>query len=122
MGTCLSSSDNFAYMFFGLVEEVGELAGKVSKGIRKGICSIGVDSELASQLEPDDVLANDLYFLDDADATRAAMKKELGDVLWMVAGLCGELGWSLEEVCRENLEKLAGRKERGVIDGKGDER
>jgi len=122
MVTRLPSSDNFCYMMFGLVEEVGELAGKVSKGIRKGISSIGLDGELASQVEKEDVSSNDLYFFDKAEEQRDAIKKELGDVMWMVAGLADEFGWSLEEVCRENLVKLADRQKRGVVDGSGDNR
>lgn len=122
MSTRLPSSDNFSYMMFGLVEEVGELAGKISKGIRKGISSIGLDSEVAEQMSPGDVEANDIYFLDAAEEQREAVKKELGDVMWMVAGITDELGWSLEEICLENLRKLADRKARGKIDGCGDER
>lgn len=123
MATRLPSSDNFCYMMFGLVEEVGELAGKVSKGIRKGISSVGLDGEVCAQLEDqDEARANDLYFLDGADEQRAAIKKELGDVMWMVAGLADEFGWSLEDVCRENLRKLADRQKRGVVDGSGDNR
>lgn len=123
MATRLPSSDNFCYMMFGLVEEVGELAGKVSKGIRKGISSVGLDGEVSAQLEDqDDARANDLYFLDGADEQRGAIKKELGDVMWMVAGLADEFGWSLEDVCHENLRKLADRQKRGVVDGSGDNR
>lgn len=123
MATRLPSSDNFCYMMFGLVEEVGELAGKISKGIRKGISSVGLDGELSAQLEDqDEARANDLYFLDGADEQRAAIKKELGDVMWMVAGLADQFGWSLEDICRDNLDKLADRQKRGVIDGSGDNR
>lgn len=122
MATRLPSSDNFCYMMFGLVEEVGELAGKVSKGIRKGISSVGLDGDVCAQIDQDEVRANDIYFLDGADEQRAAIKKELGDVMWMVAGLADELGWSLEDVCRENLRKLADRQKRGVVDGSGDNR
>jgi hypothetical protein len=32
------------------------------------------------------------------------------------------MGWSLEDVAKSNLEKLASRKQRGVIDGEGDNR
>ena len=38
------------------------------------------------------------------------------------AGLCRVMGWTLEEVCQANLDKLASRKGRGVIDGNGDNR
>ena len=43
-------------------------------------------------------------------------------ILWQLSGLCSANGWSLEEIARGNLEKLASRKERGVVDGSGDNR
>lgn len=54
--------------------------------------------------------------------TKEALKKELGDVLWYVANLSQELGYSLQNVAEANLEKLESRKERGVIGGSGDNR
>lgn len=35
MATCMPSCNNFAYMSYGLVGEVGELMGKIAKHIRK---------------------------------------------------------------------------------------
>ena len=123
MSTRLQSSDNFCYMIFGLVEEVGELAGKISKGIRKNNACIGLPGSVVADLaDPDEATANDIFFIDQADEQREAMKKELGDVMWMVAGLADQLGWTLESVCQENLRKLADRAERGKIDGSGDNR
>ena len=57
-----------------------------------------------------------------SEAQVTAMSKELGDVLWYVANLAADLGLSLAEVGRGNLDKLQSRKERGVIHGSGDER
>ena len=37
------------------------------------------------------------------------LRKEIGDVCWMIAELCTVHGWSLEDVCRENIEKLKKR-------------
>lgn len=37
------------------------------------------------------------------------LKKELGDVLWYLAALCTELGWTMEEVMALNIEKLKAR-------------
>ena len=37
---------------------------------------------------------------------RDKIKKELGDVLWYVAGLCTKLGMSMEEVMIDNIQKL----------------
>lgn len=48
--------------------------------------------------------------------------KELGDVLWYVSELSTLCGFKLENVMQGNLDKLADRKERGVIHGDGDDR
>lgn len=50
------------------------------------------------------------------------MRKELGDVVWYIAVLAHSLGLSFEEVMQTNVAKLADRKKRGVIKGKGDNR
>lgn len=53
---------------------------------------------------------------------RDALKKELGDILWYVAQTATEAGISLEDVAVANIAKLQSRKERGVIQGSGDNR
>src|SRR5580700_5876414 len=53
---------------------------------------------------------------------RAAMAKELGDVLWYVAQLATELGLDLDAVAQGNLDKLLSRQRRGVLSGSGDDR
>ena len=58
----------------------------------------------------------------DEDEYRRRMRKEVGDLQWQVAELCTAHGWSLEDIARENLAKLADRAERGVIRGDGDDR
>lgn len=40
---------------------------------------------------------------------RDKLKKELGDVLWYVAVMADALDMTLEEIARENVEKLARR-------------
>lgn len=85
------------YPTLGLVNEAGEVAGKIKKIFRdKG----GTISE----------------------EDRQALKYELGDVLWYLTQICTELGLSLEEVAQANLEKLFSRLERGQIRGEGDYR
>ena len=37
------------------------------------------------------------------------LKKELGDVCWYLAGLCTKLGFSLEDVMQQNIDKLIER-------------
>lgn len=111
MQTCMPSCNNFSYMMLNLVGEVGDLSSKVAKAMRKGQIYIGryEDNELTeNKVNPPSVKFNKELAL------------ELGDIAWQLAGLCQVLGWSLDDVCRMNLEKLASRKERGVIDGNGD--
>jgi len=85
------------YPTLGLVNEAGEVAGKIKKIFRdKG----GLISEEDQQ----------------------ALKSELGDVLWYLTQICTELDLTLEEVAETNLEKLFSRLERGTIKGEGDYR
>lgn len=114
MSTCMDSCNNFSYMMLNLVGEVGELSSKVAKMIRKGKFEIGVKSNLRV-----DIKAMEKGEIETFDNE---LKLEAGDIAWQLAGLCSVLGWSLEEVCQANLDKLASRKARGVIDGNGDER
>lgn len=53
---------------------------------------------------------------------RMAIKKELGDLLWYIAATCYEFKISLEDVAKENLDKLSSRQQRGKLQGDGDER
>lgn len=64
----------------GLAGEAGELAELVKKGI---FHQHGIDPEKA--------------------------KKELGDVLWYVAGLCTKFGFDMGEVMQTNIDKLRSR-------------
>lgn len=114
MSTCMDSCNNFSYMMLNLVGEVGELSSKVAKMILKGIFEIGGGSKLRVNVKA----MNGVDF----DTIAKELKLEAGDIAWQLAGLCEVLGWSLEEVCQANLDKLASRKARGVIDGNGDER
>jgi NTP pyrophosphatase (non-canonical NTP hydrolase) len=47
---------------------------------------------------------------------------ELGDIQWMVAMIADEHGYSLAEIAEKNIEKLRNRRERGQLQGSGDER
>ena len=114
MSTCMDSCNNFSYMMLNLVGEVGELSSKVAKMIRKGKFEIGVKSNLRVNIKA--------LGKDDFDTFNNELKIEAGDIAWQLAGLCKVFGWSLEDVCQANLDKLASRKARGVIDGNGDER
>ena len=112
MNTCMPSSENFSYMFLNLVGEVGEFASKIAKHIRKEHYAIGCNN----------IIPNANYFdIDDAIA-KEELKKEAGDILWQLAGLCTIMGWDFKDVAQANLDKLASRQQRGKIDGSGDNR
>lgn len=86
-----------AYPALGLAGEAGEVAEHAKKAIRDDGGKIN-------------------------DERRAAMSKELGDVLWYVAQLASELDLNLEDIATQNLEKLFSRQRRGVLSGSGDDR
>lgn len=115
MTTCTESSNNFSYMMLNLVGEVGELASKVAKRIRKEHLSVN-DNILVNGSKADMLNGNDWEDLFNE------MRAEAGDVLWQLSGLCTVMGWSLEDIAEQNLVKLASRKERNVIVGDGDNR
>lgn len=104
MSTRLDSCDNVTYMTFGLVAEVGELADKIAKWKRKKEAYV-----------TDDRLVFDTWQMNEVDEKHAELMKEIGDVLWFVAGIADHFGYSLSEVAEMNLEKLAGRKSKGTI-------
>ena len=104
MTTCMASSENFSYMFLNLVGEVGEFASKIAKAIRK---------------EENCIDYNDLGV---TVTNNEELQKEAGDILWQLSGLCTVMGWNLEDIAQQNLDKLASRQQRTVIDGSGDNR
>lgn len=85
------------YPTLGLVNEAGEVAGKIKKVFRDK------DGQISEE-------------------TRQALKSELGDVLWYIAQVATELGLDLEDIARGNLEKLSDRMARGKLGGDGDMR
>lgn len=87
------------YPALGLGDEAGEVMGKVKKWLR------GDDG--------DGVMS---------DERREALKLELGDVLWYLSSLARDLGFTLDDVAKSNIEKLQSRKDRDAIKGSGDYR
>lgn len=107
MTTCMPSSNNFSYMMLNLVGEVGEFASKVAKAIRKGNARVDENNLELTEFPT---------CIEQADE----LKKEAGDIFWQFSGVCTVMGWSLEDVAQQNLDKLSARKAAGTIDGNGD--
>ena len=106
--------DSAAYCALGLTGEAGEVAEKMKKRFRLG----GPEAFLpGSTVLYEKTGASETY-----EQFVEAVQKELGDVLWYVAGLASELGLKLSEVAHGNIVKLSSRKQRGVLKGEGDDR
>jgi NTP pyrophosphatase (non-canonical NTP hydrolase) len=89
--------EKFAYLPLGLAGEAGEVAEKFKKIIRDKRGEIN-------------------------EKDKEEIKKELGDVLWYLSQISGELGIELEDVAKNNLSKLSSRKKRDKLKGNGDNR
>ena len=85
------------YATLGLAGEAGEIANKVKKIIR----------------DDNNVLT---------DEKRKQIVDELGDVLWYLSDLCNEMDTTLAQIAQSNIDKLFDRKERGKLQGSGDNR
>ena len=90
-------SPAFIEKVLGLTGEAGETADKIKKLLR----------DQDGQASPED---------------KAAIKKELGDVLWYIANVARYLDVDLDDVATTNLEKLSSRKTRQKLHGSGDDR
>lgn len=85
------------YPTLGLVNEAGEVAGKVKKIFR---------DEGGHITEQD----------------RLAIKGELGDILWYLTQIASNLDLTLAEIADGNLVKIMTRYAKGMIGGSGDHR
>lgn len=110
MRTCMPTCENPLYMLGLLCEESGELMGKFNKAIRKGKITF----------QDNQMVYNGTF--EEQEDFEAECIKELGDVLWAVAGIAYVFKWDLRGVAQTNLDKLASRASRGVIEGNGDNR
>ena len=109
MQTCMLTSRNPLYMLLMIGEEAGELQGKLSKAIRKGNIEFN-ENDIEGKFT-DEAISLEWFDL---------VKKEIGDVMWGIAGLCSVMGWKLEDIAQMNIDKLAARQAIGTIDGNGD--
>lgn len=90
--TAKKNAQNLNYMVLGLTSEAGEVAGKLKKRIRDNVFD------------------------------KKAFLAEVGDVLWYIAGICSVCDVDLEDVAKENINKLIDRQNRNMISGSGDNR
>lgn len=91
-GAGTGNTEELSYLGLGLVNEAGEVAGKIKKVLRDNV------------FEPKQI----------AD--------ELGDTLWYIARLADTIGYNLTSITKENYNKLQSRLERNTIKGSGDTR
>jgi NTP pyrophosphatase (non-canonical NTP hydrolase) len=89
--------DSIIYPALGLVNEAGEVAGKIKKTLR------------------------DFNGHFNANEKRK-IAEEAGDVLWYLAALANDIGYTLEEIAEINVTKLESRQKRGKLQGSGDNR
>ena len=92
-----NKGDNLYYPALGLAGEAGEVCEKIKKIMRDQDGTILKENEVE-------------------------LAKELGDVLWYVAALATEIGFSLSDIVEMNLDKLQSRMKRDVLKGSGDNR
>jgi NTP pyrophosphatase (non-canonical NTP hydrolase) len=98
--TVISKNDYFKdtlHWVLGINGEAGEVAEKVKKIIR----------------DKDGVMS---------DEDKQELAKEIGDVLWYLAVFAQSLGYSFDDIAKTNLDKLKSRKDRGALQGSGDNR
>lgn len=98
--TVISADDEFRdllHWVLGVNGEAGELAEKVKKIIR----------DKGGRVSQQD---------------KEELAKEIGDVLWYLAVFANDLGYKFEDIARANLDKLQSRKQRGALQGSGDNR
>ena len=87
----------FIEKILGLTGEAGETADKIKKILR----------------DKNGAVSNE---------DKGLIVKELGDVLWYMAGIARYLNVPLSEVAGENIKKLESRYQRNKLHGEGDER
>ena len=92
-----ATTEAINYTLLGLAGEVGEICNSFKKALRddNGI----VTAERAENLA-----------------------KEAGDAYWYLVNFVNELGYPIELIAKQNLQKLKSRQARGVIKGSGDNR
>jgi NTP pyrophosphatase (non-canonical NTP hydrolase) len=106
------------YAACGMGGEAGESLNKIKKLFRDdGLIHIG-------DVEVNDYGQRGAYvtFSEITEEQRLQLKKELGGLLWYIGATANEAGLKLSDIAYGNLDELAGRSERGTLQGSGDNR
>lgn len=106
--------------FLGLMYVTGKMAGEAGEFSENTFKALR-DDDIANVIEhtPPTIA---VCFGELKPERKAKSKKELGDILWYVSQSAFELGYSLDEIAFDNIEKLRSRKERDVLHGSGSDR
>jgi NTP pyrophosphatase (non-canonical NTP hydrolase) len=91
------SGSKIIYPTLGLAGEAGEVADKVKKVLRD----------------------NEGNF---DEWRKLQIAAEIGDVLWYIAALADDLGFTMEDIANLNIGKLKQRRQNNTIHGEGDNR
>lgn len=134
-------SDSEEYLRLGLISEIGEVAGKLAKGIRDGnfdekafikelgdviwfVANLHDKRKLSIEISgiPCFIAKKDDIEIIQSMSTFSEFKSRLDFVVDCVRELARRRGYTLETLMEINLAKLRDRQYRGVICGNGDER
>lgn len=88
-----NAGKNLVYPILGLSGEAGEVANRYKKILRD-------DNGKLTSASNNDIL------------------KELGDCLWYISAIANEMGMTIEDIAKLNIEKLTKRREDSKVTGK----
>lgn len=92
-----NTPESFRYLVYGITGEAGELAEHFKHALRD-------EQDTLTKERKDKII------------------KELGDILWYITNLGIELGINLEDIAKNNLNKIQDRLQKGTLKGEGDTR
>lgn len=112
------SPKDLSYPTLGINGEAGEISDKIINLLICGAKAHIGASKVAERVKK--VIRDQDSQID--PETKRLILLECGDVLWYLAAIAQRLNSSLEEVALLNFGKLESRRERGTLQGSGDDR
>lgn len=127
--------DTLMYSLLGAIEEVGEICEKMTF-VTSSEITLGIAKDLEEFVELAKKIGKraktirkgwDEFTEDERKSVLNAkgekgIDKEIGDAAWMLANVAYHLGLKMDDVLKQNIDKLDDRKNRNVIIGEGDNR